>query len=159
MSRVNTTFLHSNQYPAHATMGEDEVSSEENALFHEHWLLLRFDLVNSVDLTKSYEAFITGMYLSINAFAYISDFCKLMIFAGDGYKDYAMNEQENISHMRSLLPLTGHQKLLSQVRSLPRVLAYVIPSFPNNLHVFSSNWLVNQRFSGCICGSISLFAG
>ena len=26
-----------------------------------------------------------------------------------------MNEQENISHMRSLLPLTGHQKLLSQV--------------------------------------------
>jgi hypothetical protein len=60
MSRVNTTFLHSNQYPAHATMGEDEVSLEEIALFHEHWLLLRFDLANSVDLTKSYEAFITG---------------------------------------------------------------------------------------------------
>ena len=82
-----------------------------------------------------------------------------MMFAGDGYKDYAMNEQENISHMRSLLPLTGHQKLLSQFRLLSRALAYVIPSFPNNLHMFSSNWLVNQRFPGCLCGSISLFAG
>jgi hypothetical protein len=81
------------------------------------------------------------------------------MFAGDGYKDYAMNEQENISHMRSLLPLTGHQKLLSQVRLLRRVLAYVITAFPKNLHIFPSNRLVNQRFSGCFCGSISLFAG
>ena len=68
---MNTTLLH----PANTTLDEEEASLEENALFHEHWLLLRFDLVNSVDLAKSYEAFITG-YSVLMLFVFLSDFCK-----------------------------------------------------------------------------------
>lgn len=60
MSRVNSPFLRSKLSPLDSSLADDEISSEDNALFHEHWLLLRFDLLNSVDLAKSFEAFVTG---------------------------------------------------------------------------------------------------